>query len=82
MGAGLGAGRTASLEVEKGANPKEQEAALGEVQEGQWVVEEGVVAGLLVPGERVGVRSDGRQELVKVLGFGAWPLMWMEVEEL
>lgn len=59
----------------KGANPREQGAALGEAQEGQKVVEEGVAAGLAVPGERVGVGSDGEQELVKVLMFGAWSLM-------
>lgn len=32
--AALGAERTASSEVKKGANPREQGAALGEVQEG------------------------------------------------
>lgn len=46
------------------------------------MVEEGVVVGVVVPGERVGVGSDGRQELVKVLGFGVWSLMLKEVEEL
>lgn len=46
------------------------------------MVEEGVVAGVVVPGVRVGEGSDGRQELVKVLGFGAWSKMLKEVEEL
>lgn len=62
----------------KEADPREQGAALGEVQEGQ-LVEEGevaeVVAGVSVPGEWVGVASDGRPGLVKVLGFAAWALM-------
>lgn len=59
----------------KGADPREQGAALVGVQEGQLMVEEGVVAGVVVPGERVGVGSDGEQELVKVLEFGACSLM-------
>lgn len=46
------------------------------------MVVEGVVAGVGVPGGRVGVGSDGSQKLVKVLGFGAWSLMSKEVEEL
>lgn len=64
----------------KGADPREQGAALVGAQEGQKMVEEGVVAGVALPevalpGERVGVGSDGRQGQVKVLGFGAWSLM-------
>lgn len=69
--AGLGVGQTASLEVKKEANPREQEVALGEEQEGQTVVVEGVAAGVAVADETADVRSDERQELVKVLGFGA-----------
>lgn len=62
--------------MEKGANPREQGVALGEVQQGQLVEEEeGVEAGVVLPGEMVGVGSDGGQKLVKVLGFGAWSLM-------
>lgn len=39
------------------------------------MVEEGVVAGMAVPGERADEQSDGKQELVKVLGSGVWSLM-------
>lgn len=46
------------------------------------MVEVVVVAEVAVPGERVGVGSDGRQELGKVLGFGAWSLMLKKAEEL
>ena len=49
-----------------------------------------MVVEVVVPGERVGVGvlvyvgagSDGRQELVRVLGFGACSLMSLVVEEL
>lgn len=74
-GEGLGAGQTASLVVGKGADLREQGAALGVVQGGQKVVEEGAVAVVAVPGEMTDVWSDEEQKLVKVLGFEAWSLM-------
>lgn len=58
----------------KGANPREQGAALEEVARGQRVVEEVVAAGVAVPGVRVGAGSDGRRELARALVFGAWLL--------
>lgn len=73
-GAGLGAEQTASSRAGKGANPREQGAALEEEVRGQWVAEEVAAAGLAVPGVRVGGGSDGRRELAMVLVFGAWLL--------
>lgn len=65
------------------ANPKVQEAALGEEQEGQQVVEEGEVAAeLALPGGKVGVGPGGRHEPVRVLGSGAWPLQLKLAEGL
>lgn len=57
--AGLGVGQTASLEVGKEANPREQGVALGEEQEGQMVVVEVVAAGVAVADETADVKSDG-----------------------
>lgn len=66
--AGLGVAQTASSRVGKGANPRGQEVALEEVPVGQQV--SGVMAEMVVLGERFDAGSDGKQEQAKVLGSG------------